>query len=65
MKKVFENVMYNRILSSIKRHDILSPSQYGFLKGKSTESAIYKFIDLVLNGLDNQDNTLGVFYDLR
>ena len=38
--KIIERLMYNRLLSFIKKHDILYEHRYGFQAGKSTELAI-------------------------
>lgn len=39
--KVFETVIYRKLNDHIVTNKILSPQQYGFQKGLSTEDAIY------------------------
>ena len=52
------------MIEFINRNNILSPNQFGFRKGLSTESAIIKFIDNVHNGLNKRHHTVAIFMDL-
>ena len=62
--KVLETLMSKRLLSFLIDCNLISKEQHGFLKGKSTETAIYNFIDEVLEGLDKKENCIGIFLDL-
>ena len=42
--KIFEKIVYNRMLHFIDKHEILSKSQFGFRKNVSTETALANFI---------------------
>ena len=49
--KIFERVIYNRMIEYIENNDIFSKTQYGFRKGLSTENGIVDFIDEIHKGL--------------
>jgi retron-type reverse transcriptase len=61
--KIFELAMCNRLISFVTKYNILNDSQYGFIKGRSTISAIGDFVTKVLNALDNRERVMGIFYD--
>lgn len=62
--KVFEKIIAIKLENFLETNKIMSPSQFGFLKGKSTEQAVYSFINKVITALDNKDHALGIFADL-
>jgi hypothetical protein len=43
--KILEKLMYNRLLSFLMKHDILTNVQLGFMVNKSTETASHSFIE--------------------
>jgi len=51
--KILEKLMYNRLLSFLKQHHILTEAQHGFRENKSTETASQSFIESVQEALDN------------
>lgn len=62
--KIFEKVMFKRLLKQLTANDVLSKSQFGFIKGSDIEKAIYTYSENVLNSLDNKLETTGIFCDL-
>ena len=62
--KVLEKLIYNRLLSFLKQHHILTKAQHGFRENKSTETASQSFIESVQEALDNQRKVIGIFLDL-
>lgn len=62
--KLIELVIYTRLVNFIDKHDILSTSQHGFRKGKSTTTAIFNFLNKIYESVDNKQYTIGIFYDL-
>ena len=52
------------MIEFIDQNNILSPNQFGFRKGLSTESAIIQFIDSVHKGLNKRHHTVAIFMDL-
>ena len=62
--KIFERIIYDRMIKFIDRFDIFSKSQFGFRKGVSTETALINFIDFVHKGLTAKHNVGAIFMDL-
>ena len=54
-----------RLESFLKKHNILSENQYGFLCGKSTEFAISEIIEEISAAIDDKMSTIGVFIDKK
>ena len=62
--KILERLVYNRLYSFIKKHNILTVSQYGFQKYLSTELAILELQDRIADILYKKDLCAGLFMDL-
>jgi hypothetical protein len=56
--------MHNRLLSFLKRHNILTCEQHGFRESKSTETASHLFIQSVQEALDSHLHAVCIFLDL-
>ena len=61
--KIMERLMYNRLLSFIKKHDILYEHQYGFQAGKSTELAINSLLGNITEAFEEKKKTIYIFLD--
>lgn len=64
ISKIFERVIYNRLLDFFDRCAILADSQNGFRKNRSTSRAIYVAITNIIESLNNNVNTIAIFLDL-
>ena len=64
ISKLFEYTMLSRLLSYFEKNNILSNTQYGFRKNKSTTSAILSFYDKIIEYLEKKQYPIGVFCDL-
>lgn len=64
LSKVFERVIYNRLMGFLSRHKIFTQHQYGFLPSKSTQLAIFTVVSYITEGLDRGENVAGLFFDL-
>ena len=64
LSKVLERLMYNRLYHFLKQHNILSSSQYGFQKNRSTEQAVLEMQDRIIHNMSNKLISIGVFLDL-
>ncbi len=64
ISKILEKIMYNRLSEFCKSNNIISDAQYGFRRGKSTETALTTFSNDVLAAFDNRLFTISVFLDL-
>ena len=62
--KILEKLIYNRLLSFLKQHHILTKAQHDFRENKSTETASQSFIESVQEALDNRRKVIGIFLDL-
>jgi hypothetical protein len=62
--KVFENLLYSRIMQHVQCHNILVSNQYGFRNGLSTDNAIFKLTESVFKAWNQNNCIAGVFCDL-
>ena len=63
--KIFEKIIYNRMVSFIEQHSILYSSQYSFRQGHSTHHAIIDIIEAIQSNMDRRLFTCGIFIDLN
>ena len=61
--KILERLMYNRLISFIKKYDILYRLQFGFRDNHSTAMALMTLVDNISKSIDDGMYTLGVFLD--
>ena len=52
--KIFERIIYNRLLTHFTSNKIFTINQFGFRKKFSTDKAAYKLIDDILVALNNK-----------
>lgn len=62
--KFFEIIVYKRIVQFFQLHNLFSPSQHGFLAGKSTQTALFEFNNFIYLALDEGNIVCGIFLDL-
>lgn len=63
--KIFEKLMYVRMISFISNHDLLCKHQFGFRKGINTADAILQYIDSCICAMEQKLYFLTVFIDLK
>ena len=63
VSKLFEKIMYNRLLSFLDIYKILFSYQFGFRKHHSTYMALMTLMDNLINCLDNGEYVIGIFLD--
>jgi hypothetical protein len=62
--KVFEKAFCTRLNSFLSDSSAINREQHGFIKGKSTSTAIANYVSEVLRALDEPNReVIGVFYD--
>ena len=61
--KGLEKLIYNRMITFIEKHQIITDSQFGFRKGFSTEDALLSQKEIILQSFELEMCTLGVFVD--
>lgn len=62
--KVFELVVCKQLTTFLLEEDILSSAQHGFIKGKSTATAVYNFIKIILESLEETNSVIALLLDL-
>ena len=63
--KIFERLMYNRILNFINRHKLFNKFQLGFRNNHSTFMALIILMENLVKALDNGKCALGIFLDFQ
>ena len=63
VSKVFERMLYTRLLDFITQQKILYNLQFGFRVGHGTHMAILKLLDNIIDTLDRGDYTATIFLD--
>ena len=63
--RIFEKLMYARMISFIEKHDLLYNAQYGFRKLHSTEHAILDIVNAIQSNMNNRMFSCGIFIDLK
>ena len=63
--RIFEKVMYKRMMHFINVKNILFSAQYGFREGFSTEHAIVDIVSAIQSNMDKRLFTCGIFIDLK
>lgn len=64
LSKVFEKAVLTRLRTFLETHNVLSLNQHGFIKNRSTTSAILSQINNIVEDLDKGRCVTGLFFDL-
>lgn len=64
LSKLLERLINIRLVRYLETKNLLSPNQYGFREGRSTDQAVNALIDIVSNTLDKKNKCLTIFLDL-
>lgn len=62
--KIFERILFNRIFRFLRKHNLISPKQFGFIKGLGTTDAISFLSNFLHLSLDQSRPTIVTFIDL-
>lgn len=62
--KVFEYCLREKLLNYFDMNGVLTENQFGFRKNLSTENAVLKLSEQIIQNLDNSRKCLAVFLDL-
>jgi hypothetical protein len=65
LSKIYEKCMTNRLMDYFVKFALLSPSQFGFQKRKSTSDAVLNFVEYIYSCLNSKSHALSIFIDLR
>lgn len=61
--KLFERIMYNRLIDFINKNNLLYKYQFGFRSNHSTAMALLLLVDRITEAMQNGEYVLGVFLD--
>ena len=63
LSKVFERLVYNRLMNCLEKFQILYENQFGLRKDCSTHMALLTLVDKLIQALENGEYVVGVFLD--
>lgn len=61
--KVIERVVLKRLMDHCEKFSLLTDSQHGFLKGRSTTTAIIKFAEYIIDNLEEKNLVTSIMLD--
>lgn len=62
--KIFEKAMCVRLVSFFEKFKLINERQHGFLAGKSINSAVFDFVNEIVDHIENKKVAMGAFLDL-
>ncbi len=62
--KLLEKIVYERTIKFLDKFEILFHGQYGFRQKHSTSMALLDLTNKIINGVENNLYTMGIFIDL-
>jgi hypothetical protein len=62
--KVFEKVVFRQLSNYLTTNNIISPNQFGFREGNTTNDAITTFLECIYENLNNKKSSILTFIDL-
>jgi hypothetical protein len=65
ISKLFERTVKTRMVDFLASRKLLSDSQFGFREKLSTEIALNKMVDTIIQKIDNKQKTIGIFLDVK
>lgn len=64
ISKIFEKIIYNRLVNFLEKHSLLTDTQNGFRKKKSTIRAAYQAMCKIIESINKRRITVAVSLDL-
>lgn len=62
--KILEYIIKKRVINFFNRHNLFNKNQNGFVAGKNVDTAVFDYVNTVVEGLDCGVLCCGVFLDL-
>lgn len=62
--KIFERVMYSRLVDFLNKNGLFDDEQHGYRVSKSVITAGIDLVDTIVDAIDRGDNVIGIFMDL-
>ena len=63
LSKIFEKLMYARLIDFLSKHNILYENQFGFQSNLSTEFAVSKLLNYIIETLEKSEIGVCIFLD--
>ena len=63
--KIFEKLMYSRLIQFLEKFNCIYPLQFGFRKHHSTDDTLINITENIRSALDNGKFACGIFVDLQ
>ena len=64
VSKIYEKVMYNRLVQHLEINNLFDRQQHGLRRGKSTVTALVEFVESIVEAIDKGELPIGIFMDL-
>ena len=65
MSKILEKAVNHQVVNYLEENNILFENQFGFRKGRTTEQACIKLLNMIADAKNKKKQTLAVFIDLK
>ena len=65
IEKIYEKLMYNRLVSFLNTHNQIYSKQFDFIKSHSTVHTLINIVERIRESLDDGEFVCGVFVDLQ
>ena len=63
--KIFERLIYNRLVNFFEKNNILANNQFGFIGKRGTNDALIKVSEFIYENIDKSKPTLATFLDFK
>ena len=63
--KIYEKIMTNRLISFFNKYSLFSPTQFGFLKNRSTQDAILDLTETIYDSLNCKRHHISILIDFK
>ena len=63
--KIFERLMYNKLIQFLDQYNVLYQNKFGFRQGYSTHHVLITLVDNITKSLDDGDIVIGVYIDIK
>lgn len=64
ISKIFENCVHEKLNNYLEHIKFYAPQQFGFLKSKSTDTALHEHISQITESIENNRATIALYLDL-
>lgn len=61
--KIIEKIVHTRLLTHLEQHNLLTTTQHGFLRGRSTTTALTQLTDHIIDQLEKSSSATSLFLD--